>query len=156
MSANPDSVGGQGEFHDSIKPPIGQHIGNDAVPEFHAQKHPPGSAPKENTFCPNLLPEIPDQALNPNIHASMRTGGLDMTGVTSQFVDNQSALSQPMQGQTSSELRDNLTGRSGLEGVGASTAPMVAEDTVRRKGQDIPNEMERAVKTKMAQGEYRA
>jgi hypothetical protein len=71
-------------------------------------------------------------------------------------VYNQSAFSRPMEGQTSSELRDKRTGRHGLERVGASTAPMVAEDTVRRKGQDIPSEMERAAKAKMAEGEYRA
>ncbi|KAK4454699.1 hypothetical protein QBC34DRAFT_139425 [Podospora aff. communis PSN243] len=165
MSANPNSVTGQGEFHDSIKPSkpmttkghrIGQPIGNEAVPEFHAQTYPPGTAPKDHTFYPNPISEIPGQALNPNMDPSLRTGGLDIPGATSQSVYNQSAYARPMEGQTSSELRDNRTGRHGLERVGASTEPMVAEDTVRRKGQDIPSELERAVKAKMAEGEYKS
>merc|ERR1712000_718625 len=69
----------QGEFHSRVKPsePLttkghapGVKVGNDAVPEFHAETHPPGTAPKENTFQRNPVNEVPGQAQNPDTQAT--------------------------------------------------------------------------------------
>jgi len=162
MSANPDSVVGQGEFHDSIKPSkplthkghqIGQQVGHEAIPEFHAQTYPPGSAPKEHTFNPNPESSVPGQALNDNMDPSMRSGALDMPGATSKSVYDKSTFSRPMEGQTSREVRSNRAGRHGLEGVGASTPDETIEGVVRAKGADLPEGIGRGVKAKMEKSE---
>ncbi|KAK0656205.1 hypothetical protein B0T16DRAFT_318336 [Cercophora newfieldiana] len=162
MSVYPDSVAGQGEFHDSIKPSkplthkghqIGQPVGHEAIPEFHARTYPPGSAPKEHTFYPNPQSEVPGQALNDNMDPSLRTGALDIPGATSQSVYDTSPFSRPMQGESSSEMRSNITGRSGLEGVGASTSDRTVEGMVRQKGADLPEGIERGVRSKVEKSE---
>ena len=68
---------------------VGQQVGNDAVPEFHAKTLPAGSAPASNTFQPNPENEVPGQA--DNAEAMNRSHGkestysdpLDMPGATS-------------------------------------------------------------------------
>ncbi|KAF9871960.1 hypothetical protein CkaCkLH20_10592 [Colletotrichum karsti] len=135
MSAtrNIDSVNPkQGEFHPSVprSEPLttkghapGTKVGNDAYPEFHAQAHPAGTAPRENTFQPNPTSETPGQALNPNVDPSSRTAATDFPGATS--ADVHTGLGKPVQGQTSAEMHGSNVGRrnkesAGLEGVGAS------------------------------------
>ncbi|KAK5656441.1 hypothetical protein OQA88_4822 [Cercophora sp. LCS_1] len=160
MSVNPDSVVGQGEFHDRIKrskPPthhghqIGQKIGNEGVPEFHAETFPPGTAPKEHSYQPNPIKEIPGQALNDNMDPSLRSSALDMPGATSQDVYNANTFARAMEGQTGRELRGADAGkrqseRSGLEGVGASTGDNTVEGRARELGADRPGEVERGVR----------
>ncbi|KAI1765662.1 hypothetical protein GGR53DRAFT_254093 [Hypoxylon sp. FL1150] len=146
---NIDSLIGQGEFH-SRKPgaePLTHHghkpgvkVGNDAVPEFHAEKYPPGTAPREHTFQPHPEGEIPvqEQVTDPSD---------TLTGATSQTVHT--GYGKPMQGMTGRELHGMHPGkrkkeRSGLEGVGASL-----RRPVREKGADLP---EGAVKGKNVKG----
>ncbi|KAK1750313.1 hypothetical protein QBC47DRAFT_124316 [Echria macrotheca] len=172
MSANPDSVVGQGEFHDRIPPAkpmthkghqIGRQVGNDAVPEFHAETYAPGTAPKEHSFRPNPESETPGQALNPDMDPSTRTGALDMPGATSKDVYDETTWGKPLQGQTQRELHGMHPGkrkkeRSGLEGVGASTKDNTVEGHVREIGADLPEGIERGMKTRaqMAEGAYDA
>ncbi|KAK3363214.1 hypothetical protein B0T25DRAFT_419465, partial [Lasiosphaeria hispida] len=129
MPANSNSVGKQGEFHDSIPPSkpmttkghqASQKIGNDRKPEFHAQTFPPGTAPQEHTFVPNPISEIPGQALNPNMDPSLRTGA------TSQTAYKDSVYARPMEGRThremggAHEIGKRKSERSGLEGTGGT------------------------------------
>ncbi|KAK0737358.1 hypothetical protein B0T21DRAFT_383347 [Apiosordaria backusii] len=122
MSANPDSVANQGEFHSRVPPSrpidhhghqIGQPIGKEAVHEFHAKTYPPGSAPPESTFYPNPIHEIPGQAMNPDMDPSLRTGALDIPGADSREIYNESgAGSRPIgPRETVHELRHLGGGR---------------------------------------------
>ncbi|KAL2024248.1 hypothetical protein VTK56DRAFT_9404 [Thermocarpiscus australiensis] len=174
MSANPDSVGNQGQFHSSVPPSqpimtsghqLGQQVGNEAVPEFRAKTYPPGTAPKEHTYQPNPVSEVPGQALNPDVDPSSRTEALDMPGATSKDVYNASTFARPMEGQTGREVHGQLPGkkgedrahagkrkkeRSGLEGVGATltTSDETVEGRVRALGADLPEGVERGIKGK--------
>ena len=98
----------------------------DAAPEFSAETHPPGTAPKEHTYQPAPDSEVPsttnyaDTETDPD--ASAATASDTLLGATS--ADVHTGLGHPGQGQTSAELRhDGSRGRkkqsSGLEGVGA-------------------------------------
>jgi len=68
-STNPDSLDNQDQFHAKIVPSQRDHVGawhkpgseqgNNAVPEFHAETYPPGTAPKETTFRPDGTYETP-------------------------------------------------------------------------------------------------
>ncbi|KEQ70310.1 hypothetical protein M436DRAFT_10581, partial [Aureobasidium namibiae CBS 147.97] len=73
----------------------GKLVGNDAVPEFHAQTLPAGSAPAKSTFQPNNEAD-----------ATPQQGGVSasstIVGATSQ--DVHAGLGQPIQGQSSAEL----------------------------------------------------
>ncbi|KAB5559513.1 hypothetical protein GE09DRAFT_1113247 [Coniochaeta sp. 2T2.1] len=124
-STNPNVLDNQGEFHAKVHPAQrhggpwhkpGNEQGNAAVPEFHAQQYPPGTAPKEHTFQPNATNETPQQG-NP----------VDYPNLTSKDVHNAHNFEsgRPMEGQTSREVRGAHAGtnkkeRSGLEGVGSS------------------------------------
>ncbi|KAK0664486.1 hypothetical protein QBC41DRAFT_20571 [Cercophora samala] len=164
MSANPDSVGNQGEFHSRVPPSrpmdthghqIGQPIGKNAIPEFHAKTYPPGSAPKESTFYPNPIHEIPGQAMNPNMDPSLRTGALDIPGSDSKEIYNESgAGSRPIEGQTSREIRHEgrpegarKKERSGIAARGGvdSTGDGSIEGSMRQRGMDLPGDKERKV-----------
>jgi len=111
---NPDSMtNAQGEFHPRMPRSepleksghqIGQQVGNDAVPEFHAKVLPAGSAPASKTYQPNPVNEIPSQANNPDV-GSEATGALDMPGATS--ADVHTGYGHPGQGQTGSELHND-------------------------------------------------
>ncbi|OHW95755.1 hypothetical protein CSPAE12_05646 [Colletotrichum incanum] len=155
VNRNVDSVNSkQGEFHPSVprSEPLttkghapGIKVGNDAYPEFHAQAHPAGTAPKENTFQPNAQ-ETPGQALNPE--ASTYTAANDFPGATS--ADVHTGLGKPLQGQTSSELhgvklRHRKKESAGLEGVGAS-----GKDNFRERRLDVDHEPDSRGKTKNA------
>ncbi|KAF1980107.1 hypothetical protein BU23DRAFT_522024 [Bimuria novae-zelandiae CBS 107.79] len=87
------------KFHSSTAPSepltskghqIGKLVGNDAVPEFHAQAVPTGTAPASNTFTPN--PDLNNQCMYQE--ASSTIGGATSTDV-------HKGRGHPGQGQTS-------------------------------------------------------
>jgi len=111
---NPKPAGASRENHDGHKP--GVLVGNDAVPEFHAQTLPAGSAPSNSTYTSNTQ-ETPAQASYNKASASDSLVG-------SSSADVHTGLGKPIQGQTSQELRhdggERSTGKGGAEGVGGS------------------------------------
>ncbi|THX77651.1 hypothetical protein D6D05_05697 [Aureobasidium pullulans] len=89
----------------------GKMVGNDAAPEFHAETLPAGTAPPEHTFQPDYHAENVAQGGK----ASDTIGGATSAQV-------HQGLGQPIQGQTSSELRhDGQSHRknpgTGLDGL---------------------------------------
>ncbi|KAL1978615.1 hypothetical protein VTN31DRAFT_1474 [Thermomyces dupontii] len=112
---------------------------NDQVPVFHAQKLPPGTAPKESTYRPNPVNTVPSQADNDNV---LRSHGKESTythpndtlgGATS--ADVHTGLGKPLSGQTNSEIRRDGHERrkrdgSGYEGVGATGHPKHQEGSI--------------------------
>ncbi|KAF5237573.1 hypothetical protein FANTH_10764 [Fusarium anthophilum] len=115
----------------------GNEQGNDAAPEYHAETFPPGTAPAENTFRPNPESNYTTEALN--------MPALDMPGSKSKDIYNSidSVHGRPLIGQENREIRGvhprkRKKERSGLEGVGASTAYSVF-DKVRDTVADKPN-----------------
>ncbi|KAL6244552.1 hypothetical protein RBB50_008794 [Rhinocladiella similis] len=139
-STNADSMtNAQGEFQPSRprdRPmetrghQVGQKVSPaDHAPEFSAQTLPPGTAPKESTYQPNSISEVPGQANNPDILRShgkegVRTDPLStLPGATS--ADVHTGLGHPGQGQTSTEVRHEgqhtaSKAPSGPEGAGAT------------------------------------
>ncbi|KAK4125358.1 hypothetical protein N657DRAFT_644226 [Parathielavia appendiculata] len=164
MSANPESVANQGQFHSSVPPAhplttsghqLGQQVGNEAAPEFRAKTFPPGTAPKEHSHQPNPIHEVPGQSMNELADESGRTEALDMPGATSGEIHNSGTYGKPMQGQTSREQRgahagSNKKERSGLEGVGntATTSDETVEGRARVLGADLPEGVERGIRGK--------
>ncbi|CAJ2503369.1 Uu.00g107630.m01.CDS01 [Anthostomella pinea] len=158
-SRNPDSVAQQGEFHSRVPPsePLttkghkpGVLVGNDAVPEFHAETHTSGTAPPKDSYRPNPVGEVPGQALNDQ--TATRTDPADtLGGATSASVHT--GLGKPMQGQTSTELHGDHKNRSGLEGRGASVG---MKDVVREKGADLPEGVYKGMKGGKASPDYPA
>ncbi|KAL2147132.1 hypothetical protein VTI28DRAFT_562 [Corynascus sepedonium] len=159
MSANPDSVANQDQFHSRVPPAkpmttsghqLGQKVGNEAVPEFRAETHAPGTAPKENSYKPNPIHETPGQALNPDAsraESGGRTEALDMPGATSGDIYQASTFSRPMEGQNLREIHGahgvgkRKAERSGLEGVGASTLDETVEGRARQVASDERREL---------------
>ncbi|KAI1100030.1 hypothetical protein F4804DRAFT_320120 [Jackrogersella minutella] len=157
-SPNTESLANQGEFHSRVPPsePLtttghkpGVKVGNDAVPEFHMEKHTPGTAPPEHTFQPRPGQEAPVEASDGGSQHSINPTDT-LTGSTSREV--YTGLGKPVQGQSVAELHSDLhgdsTGRrkkehSGLEGVGASVG-----DSVRQKGGDLPDGVEKGSRGK--------
>jgi len=137
MSANPDAHFGQ-EIGSHIKPsePMmkGGHapgvlVGNDKVPEFHAEQHPAGTAPRENTFQPNPQGENAGSSARQAVDASSTLGGATSADV-------HQGLGHPGSGQTSQELHGtHKKDGSGLEGVGANP-----RDPIHDMGADRPYE----------------
>ncbi|KAI1189191.1 hypothetical protein F5B17DRAFT_392296 [Nemania serpens] len=142
-SRNPNSL--QGEFHSRVPPsePLekkghkpGVLVGNDRIPEFHAETYPPGTAPRENTFQPHPEGEIPAQCWGTAPNA-----GETMTGATSQDLDR--GMGQPIQGQLPREIKkphgkhnkkehSGVAGRGGVEGA----------EFMPAQGPDIPKGQE--------------
>lgn len=85
---------------------MGRKVGNEGVPEFHAQTLPAGTAPREQTFEPkNDLNVAAADAANDRL-----TDPLQWAGSTSG--DLHKGIGKPMQGMTSTELRhDGQHGR---------------------------------------------
>jgi hypothetical protein len=86
-----------------LKHKPGVQVGNDAIAEFHIEKYPPGTAPKEDSYTPNTASELPQDSDAP-ISSATDTAG----GATSADVDQ--GLGKPLQDQTGVE-----------EGVGTSS-----------------------------------
>ena len=111
-------------------------VGNDAVPEFHAQTLSAGTAPKESTFQPNPTSEIPGQANNDDV---LRGHGKESTKVNASdtlggatSADVHTGYGHPGQGQTAA---DNKHGREGgLIGAGASGAQSTLGQTDQKLG----------------------
>ncbi|KAL8643421.1 MAG: hypothetical protein Q9226_008390, partial [Calogaya cf. arnoldii] len=119
---NPDSItNAQGEVHPSHPrdEPLTTHghkpgvlVGNDAAPEFSAKTLPPGSAPKDRTFQPNNISEVPGQADNENV---LRSHGKESTHTTASSTlggatsgDVHTGLGKPVQGQNVSDRGGGL------------------------------------------------
>lgn len=155
-NSNTESMAQQGEFRNRVPPsePLttkghkpGVLVGNDAVPEFHAETHPPGTAPKEASFQPRPVGEIPGQAFNAAADESeTRTSAADtLGGATSAQVDF--GYGKPMSGMTSKEKHGvEKRDRNGLTGVGANDKNNVF-DTARSKGADLPDGVEKGMRT---------
>jgi len=117
----------QGEFKSKVAPsePMttkghapGVLVGKDRIPEFHAEAHPPGTAPPSRSFQP-------DQATQTSIATDDKeiatgTNASDtLPGATS--ADVHRGFGHPGSGMTSSELHGaQKPFRAGLEGVGAN------------------------------------
>ncbi|KAL1840794.1 hypothetical protein VTJ49DRAFT_7749 [Mycothermus thermophilus] len=160
MSVNPKSVAGQGEFHSSVpgsKPleksghQLGRQVGREAVPEFHAETHPPGSAPAEATYQPHVRPA--DTRQPPSQQQAQSQDPLSMPGATSGEVHSASTRTRPMEGQTSRELRSNRNERAGLEGVGATASEETVEGRARVMGADLPEGIYKGMKGKESRAE---
>ncbi|KAK1976907.1 hypothetical protein LZ30DRAFT_546688, partial [Colletotrichum cereale] len=134
---NPVSTDNQGQFHARVAPakPLarkwhkpGNEKGNDALPEYHAQTFPPGTAPEETAFRPNPNNVNIGQANSLDaIHEESYISAPEMPGPTSKDIYNSIDVKhgRPIIGQTSREIRGAHPGkrkkeRCGLEGVGAS------------------------------------
>jgi hypothetical protein len=99
----------------------------DTVPTFHAETHPPGTAPPHDTYEPAPEDGVP--------RASAASATDSLPGATS--ADLHAGLGHPGQGQSSAELHHggNRGGggqkqTAGLEGVGAGDRlPARAEET---------------------------
>lgn len=158
-STNPNSLDNQGEFHARAHPgrrhsgehwhKPGNEQGKEAIPEFHAETYPPGTAPKESTFQPHNTYETP-------IHA----GPVDFPGATSGDVHEAHGAMEgrPLQGQTSRELHGAHAGkrkkeRSGLEGVGATGKEQPTVEGKVRKGAFDEEEAARGQRGKSGAGE---
>ncbi|KAI1453236.1 hypothetical protein F4805DRAFT_383619 [Annulohypoxylon moriforme] len=161
MSAtrNTESLANQGEFHSRVPPsePLtttghkpGVKVGNDAVPEFHMEKYAPGTAPRENTFQPRPEGETPVEAPFEESQHHLANPTDTLGGTTSRAVHT--GLGKPIQGQSGAELHGDLHGdhtsrrkkeHTGLEGVGSSIG-----DTVRQKGADLPEGVEKGTSGK--------
>ncbi|KAL4762706.1 uncharacterized protein BDW70DRAFT_26503 [Aspergillus foveolatus] len=98
----------------------------DNVPEFHAETHPPGTAPASSSYQPNPIDHSGEQAMNPNVLRShgkeeVRTSAEStLWGVTSKDVHQRAG--HPGSGQSSAELRHdgqhtNKNPGRGLEGA---------------------------------------
>ncbi|QIW96171.1 hypothetical protein AMS68_001689 [Peltaster fructicola] len=123
-----------GEFSAKIAPqePLqtsghqpGKLVGNDAVPEFHVQTLPAGTAPPEHTFKPNNAQETP---VDPENAQGVASASDTIVGATSGDVHK--GLGHPGSGQTSAELKGhNVDKKGGIEARGgtASAADLVDE-----------------------------
>lgn len=116
----------------------GVKVGNDALPEFSAEVHEPGTAPSKHTFQPNAESEVPGQAQNGAAAA------LDsLPGTTSGTVHNATQFGKPAQGESSAEAHSDKTERrTGLEGhlqpgQSATTGDGSVEDKARATGADL-------------------
>lgn len=116
----------------SLQHKPGVKVGNDAAPEFSAEAHPPGTAPRESTFTPNAQSEIPSQAHNPD--------PLDFPGAaTSGSVHSATEFGKPLDGQTGgaehhgSRKKDRVAVGAG----GAETGDGSVDRKVRGLGADL-------------------
>ncbi|XDG08159.1 hypothetical protein ABKA04_007774 [Annulohypoxylon sp. FPYF3050] len=157
MSAtrNAESLANQGEFRSRVPPsePLtttghkpGVKVGNDAVPEFHMEKHAPGTAPRESTFQPRPEGDTPIPARTDAKSEHLINPTDTLGGTTSQAVHT--GLGKPIQGQSGAELHGDLHGdhigrrkkeRAGLEGTGA-----IVGDSVRQIG-DLPKGVDKSM-----------
>ncbi|KAI0476594.1 hypothetical protein GGR56DRAFT_675045 [Xylariaceae sp. FL0804] len=156
MSANrnTESMAQKGEEFSSRVPPSeplttkghapGVLVGNEAKPEFHLEKHPAGTAPRDGrTHEPDASGELSAQALGTQPSAADT-----LPGATS--ADVHTGLGKPLQGQEEREKKGaHPHGRkkegTGLAGVGAAS---VGVDSVRAKGADLPEGVEKGTRGK--------
>ncbi|KAL7815976.1 hypothetical protein V8C44DRAFT_323547 [Trichoderma aethiopicum] len=155
-----------GEFHARVPPsePMmkgghqpGVKVGNDRLPESHLETYPPGTAPKESSFRPNPISEVPGQANNPEVDPSGRSDPLDFPGATSKDVHQ--GIGMPLQGQEGRETGAQLPGKKDTDsrvhprgrkkegdGLGTIAAEANRVDPVREHGWDLPEGVEKGNK----------
>jgi len=106
-------------------------VGNDAVPTFHAETLPAGSAPADRTFKPNPVSETPGQADNDAMLASegkestYTSAESTLGGATS--ADVHTGLGKPLSGQVANDNKEKS--QKGLVGVGAGGVPSMNKTT---------------------------
>lgn len=156
MSANknPDSL--QGEFHSRVPPsePMqkGGHkpgvlVGNDRIPEFHAEPYPAGTAPREDTYQPRPEGENAAQA-----YETAPSAADTIQGATSQDVYR--GLGKPMQGQEHREIEKRHGAHNKKEGTGfAGVGGSQGVDMAREKGADLPEGVYKGMRGK-GSGDY--
>lgn len=120
-------------------------VGNEAVPEYHAEAFPPGTAPREHTFQPR-----PEEFAGQGSQAYPETtvDPLDsLPGSTSQQVHT--GLGKPIQGQENRELHKDHTRKREKEGLGlAGVGASVGVDMARQKGADLPEGVHKGMRGK--------
>ncbi len=109
-------------------------VGNDRVPEFHAETHAPGTAPASRTFQPNPEGQVPGGSEDDAHGASASS---TISGATS--ADVHTGLGHPGSGQTSQELHG---GHRKKEGHFAAPAhgDIGMEDSVGSRKLDVGRE----------------
>ncbi|KAI9850931.1 MAG: hypothetical protein M1838_004817 [Thelocarpon superellum] len=146
-SRNADAVVSGGEFRSKVSrdEPMttkghqpGQKVtAADHAPEFSAQTIPAGTAPADRTFAPNTSSKVPGQGLDSsamdNDDPDASTSAGDTLGGASSAEVHQ-GLGQPVQGQTSNELRHDgqhtsSRQRLGTAGLGASDGGLQGADS---------------------------
>lgn len=135
---------------------MGVRTGNEAAPDFHAETHPPGTAPASKTRypVPDSDPEVLRRAADSSAPGSGPLGdALGMPGATSGSVHNTTEYGKPVSGQTTRELRGGQGERSGLEGVGAN--PKERDRWVKDQGADLEGEAAAAQGTRGKSGSQR-
>ncbi|KAI1177892.1 hypothetical protein F4777DRAFT_540734 [Nemania sp. FL0916] len=148
-SRNPNSL--QGEFHSRVprSEPLekGGHkpgvlVGNDRIPEFHAETYPPGTAPREYTYQPRPEGEFAAQASETGPSAADT-----ISGATSQ--DLYRGMGKPIQGQEAREIKKRHGGHNKKEGTGfAGVGGVEGVDFARAKGADLPEGVQRGMRGK--------
>jgi hypothetical protein len=156
MSA-PVTIQGQGEHasaqelraQNKVRPPLhhltslnnaqhhpGVHVGNDAAPEFHAKTLPPGTAPKEHTFQPNVTAQtdVPG-ASHPQTGKETYVSAQDTIGGATS-ADVHTGLGKPIQGQTSGEDELDKKGQQ----TGDNLGNLHHRDPFKEKGVDVDHE----------------
>ncbi|ETS84465.1 hypothetical protein PFICI_02490 [Pestalotiopsis fici W106-1] len=114
---------------------VGTKVGNDAIPEYHAEVFPAGTAPQEFSHHANTEGEVPGQAFNE--FDTTRTSASDtLTGADSQTLNK--GLGKPVKGQEENKMKgghSRSSGRKsgGLAGVGAPAGI----DSARLQGADL-------------------
>ncbi|RWA04278.1 hypothetical protein EKO27_g10831 [Xylaria grammica] len=151
MSANRNPESLQGEFHSRVPPsePLekgghkpGVMVGNDRVPEFHAETYPPGTAPREDTYQPRPEGEFSAQAYGTAPSAADTIGG-----ATSQ--DVYQGMGKPLQGQEAREINKRHGGHNKKSGTGfAGVGGSQGVDSAREKGADLPEGVYRGMRGK--------
>ncbi|KAH8800292.1 hypothetical protein F5884DRAFT_809910 [Xylogone sp. PMI_703] len=123
MSANPDSVVNQGEFHSRIPPSEPQpqpvyhnKVGRGGVPESHLEVLEAGSAPQDRSFHPDTTNTFPGRDPDTNLDEMHESGGDILPGATSKDVEND--FNRPVQGQTSRELHGTGATKGAREELG--------------------------------------
>ncbi|RYC55728.1 hypothetical protein CHU98_g10481 [Xylaria longipes] len=154
MSANrnPDSL--QGEFHSRVprsepmekgghKP--GVLVGNDRVPEFHAETYPAGTAPREDTYHPRPEGEFAARA-----YGTAPSAANTIQGATSQDVYR--GMGKPVQGQERREIEKPHGGHRKKEHAGiAGVGGVEGVDFARVKGADLPEGVHKGMRGKASE-----
>lgn len=138
----------QGEFHPGVTPtaPLSgekHQLGVKASPEFHAETYPPGTAPNDATYTPNVEGESGGQGFNDLMDRShgkesTRTKPEDtLMGATSK--DVYKGFGYPGANQSRTEIRHEGAHKrkkqpSGLEGVGAYREDMFERTLADQRG----------------------
>ncbi|GAP86686.1 hypothetical protein SAMD00023353_2000410 [Rosellinia necatrix] len=155
MSANrnPDSL--KGEFHSRVPPsePLekGGHkpgvlVGNDKIPEFHAEAYPAGTAPRENTFQPR-----PEGEYSARAYGTAPRAEDTMQGATSQDVYR--GMGKPIQGQEAREIEKRHGAHNKKEGTGvAGVGGSQGVGFTREAGFDLPGDTHKGMGVKESPG----